>query len=90
MGYSGALAVPEQLADEIACRPPILMVHGDADDMLPVSRMYEAVQALGEAGLSVHVSPGVGHSIDQTGLELGGRFISDAFAGKFGDAVAAG
>tara|TARA_R110002110_G_scaffold18688_5_gene78326 strand:+ start:16695 stop:17369 length:675 start_codon:yes stop_codon:yes gene_type:complete len=92
VGYSGALAVPEQLADEIACRPPILMVHGDADDMLPVSRMYEAVQALGEAGLSVqwHVSPGVGHSIDQTGLELGGRFISDAFAGKFGDAVAAG
>src|SRR5690606_19233307 len=92
VGYSGALAVPERLADEMACRPPILMIHGDADDMLPVSRMHQAVQTLGEAGLPVqwHVSPGLGHGIDQTGLDLGGRFIADAFAGRLGSAVAAG
>ncbi|MEQ8267121.1 MAG: prolyl oligopeptidase family serine peptidase [Parvibaculum sp.] len=91
LGFSGALAMPERLAAEIACRPPIFMVHGDMDDMLPVSRMHEAVQALGEAGLPVqwHVSPGLGHSIDQAGLELGGRFISDAFAGRLQGAVAA-
>lgn len=91
LGFSGALAMPERLPAEIVCRPPILMVHGDMDDMLPVSRMHEAVQALGEAGLPVlwHVSPGLGHSIDQTGLELGGRFISDAFAGRLQGTVAA-
>ncbi|ABS63251.1 phospholipase/Carboxylesterase [Parvibaculum lavamentivorans DS-1] len=84
VGYSGALAAPERLAGEVTCRPPVLMVHGDLDDMLPVSRMHQAVQALGEAGLAVqwHVSPGLGHSIDQTGLDLGGRFIADAFAGR--------
>ena len=84
VGYSGALAVPERLVPEMSCRPPILMVHGDADDMLPVSRMHQAVQALGEAGLGVqwHVSPGLGHGIDQAGLDLGGRFISDAFTGR--------
>jgi phospholipase/carboxylesterase len=84
VGYSGALAVPEMLAGEITCRPPVMMIHGDADDMLPVSRMHQAVQALGAAEVPVqwHVSPGLGHSIDQKGLELGGRFIADAFAGR--------
>ena len=92
LGYSGALAVPERLGDEMTCRPPVLMLHGDADDMLPVSRMHQAVQALGEAGLPVqwHVSHGLGHGIDQTGLELGGRFIEDAFAGRLQGVVAAG
>ena len=92
IGYSGALAVPERLGAEVTCRPPILMIHGDADDMLPVSRMHQAVQALGEAGLPVqwHVSEGLGHGIDPTGLELGGRFIADAFAGRLQGAVAAG
>lgn len=92
VGYSGALALPERLAGEISGKPPILMIHGDADDMLPVSRMHSAVQALGEAGLSVqwHVSPQLGHGIDQTGLELGGRFIADAFAGRLTASMAAG
>ena len=83
-GFSGALAMPERLPDEIRGRPPVLMVHGELDDMLPVTRMYIAVQALGAADVPVvwHVSPGLGHSIDQTGLELGGRFIADAFAGR--------
>ncbi|MDP2123102.1 MAG: prolyl oligopeptidase family serine peptidase [Parvibaculum sp.] len=90
VGYSGALAGPERLAAEIRVRPPVLMVHGDSDDMLPVARMHQAVQALGEAGLAVqwHVSAGLGHSIDETGLMLGGRFIADAFAGRH-EAVAA-
>jgi phospholipase/carboxylesterase len=83
-GFSGALAMPERLPQEIRSRPPVLMVHGEVDDMLPVTRMYMAVQALGAADVPVqwHVSPGLGHSIDQTGLELGGRFIADAFAGR--------
>lgn len=92
LGYSGALAAPERLAADLRCRPPVLMVHGDIDDMLPVSRMHQAVQALGEAGLSVqwHVSRGLGHSIDQTGLDLGGRFLADAFAGRLAGAAVTG
>lgn len=84
VGYSGALAGAERLADEIACRPPVLLVHGDMDDMLPVSRMHHAAEALGAAGLSVrwHVSRGLGHGIDPEGLELGGQFLMDAFAGS--------
>lgn len=84
LGYSGALAVPERLEGEITCRPPVMMIHGDADDMLPVTRMHQAVQALGTAEVPVqwHVSAGLGHGIDETGLALGGRFLADAFGGR--------
>ncbi|MDR3498010.1 MAG: prolyl oligopeptidase family serine peptidase [Parvibaculum sp.] len=90
VGYSGALAGPDRLKGEIKVRPPVLMVHGDADEMLPVSRMHEAVRALGDAGVAVqwHVSHDVGHGIDPAGLEIGGRFLRDAFAAVPG--VAAG
>lgn len=85
IGFSGALALPEKLATEITGHPPVLLVHGDQDDMLPPSRMFEAVMTLGGAGLNVrwHLSHGVGHGIDPDGLELGGRFIADAFRGAF-------
>ncbi len=84
VGYSGALAAPEKLPQEIKVKPPILMIHGDEDEMLPVSRMHAAVQALGAAGLTVqwHVSAGVGHGIGPDGLQLGGQFIHDALAGR--------
>ena len=82
VGYSGALAAPEKLAEEMTSQPPVLMLHGAMDDMLPVSRMHDAVEQMGKAGISVqwHVSPQLGHSIDQQGLELGGRFIASCFA----------
>jgi phospholipase/carboxylesterase len=84
VGYSGALAGPEHLGAELASAPPILLVHGDRDDLIPVQALFHAAQELGEAGLSVrwHVSNGTGHGIDPTGLALGGEFLRDAFAGK--------
>ncbi|KAB7738805.1 phospholipase [Parvibaculum sedimenti] len=82
LGYSGALAGGERLEAEMTCRPPVFLIHGDMDDLLPVSRMYDAAETLGAAGLSVrwHVSRGLGHGIDPEGLELGGQFLKDAFA----------
>ncbi len=82
LGYSGALGGADRLASEMTARPPIMLVHGDADEVLPISRMQDAVRALGEAGLSVqwHVSRGVGHGIDPEGLALGGRFLTEAFS----------
>jgi phospholipase/carboxylesterase len=51
------------------------------DDLLPVSRMYDAAETLGAAGIPVrwHVSRGLGHGIDPEGLDLGGQFLKDAF-----------
>jgi phospholipase/carboxylesterase len=84
VGYSGALAGADQLADEIVSRPPVLLVHGDRDEMIPVAALHKATGLLGAAGVPVqwHVSPGLGHSIDPMGLKLGGEFIQAGFAGR--------
>ena len=76
VGYSGMLADPSALATA-ASKPPILLVHGDADPMIPVIAFHQAKAALGDAGFIVesHVSAGLAHSIDVTGLQLGGRFL---------------
>lgn len=84
LGYSGILAGPELLADEAISKPPILLIHGDMDEMLPVQHLHEAVSALGGTGFDVqwHVSPGAGHTIAQDGLELGMEFLQRVFEGS--------
>jgi len=77
VGYSGMLAGPEQLVEEATGKPPILLVHGEADPVVPVMALKAAVPALGAAGFDVewHVSPGLEHGIDNVGLELGASFL---------------
>ena len=78
VGYSGMLADPDELAAEVVTRPPVLLIHGDADEMLPVASLAKAKQGLEAAGLDVaaHVAPGLGHSIDEMGLRLGASFLA--------------
>ena len=81
VGYSGALVGAESLAAEIRSRPPVLLVHGDADPVVPFSELAGAAAALKEAGVAVtsEARPGLPHSIDERGLALGGQFIARAF-----------
>lgn len=80
VGYSGMLVAPELLADEIKSKPPVLLVHGMADEVLPFSAMAEAENALKGAGVKVFSEgrPGLPHSIDQRGLELGASILHQA------------
>ncbi|HXP29794.1 MAG TPA: prolyl oligopeptidase family serine peptidase [Stellaceae bacterium] len=82
IGYSGALLGAETLAGEIRSRPPVLLVHGDADPIVPVSALPHAVRALEAAGVEVEelLRPGLAHGIDQAGLERGGLFLRNALA----------
>jgi phospholipase/carboxylesterase len=77
VGYSGLLAGPEHLADGNVHKTPILLVHGEADPLIPVVALHAAVQALGAAGFLTewHVSPGLAHGIDEAGLRLGADFL---------------
>ena len=83
VGYSGMLAAPETLPDLRAGAPPVLLVHGDADTMIPFQALFAAATELGRAGVAVqwHVSLGVPHSIDPEGLSLGGTFLAMAMRG---------
>jgi phospholipase/carboxylesterase len=83
VGYSGLLTETASLEQYARTAPPILLVHGDADEMIPAQFLFSSSAALGHAGATVqwHLSPRVGHSIDEAGLALGGTFLSMAFRG---------
>ncbi len=83
LGFSGSLIGGAELQAEIAARPPALLIHGDADDVVPVQATYESASVLGALEISVqwHISRGIGHGIAPDGLEIGGRFLRDVFAG---------
>lgn len=82
LAYSGALLAPETLGPELANRAPVLLVHGEADEAVPVSRSRDAEAALRAAGVPVdaHYIPGLGHGIDDTGLSLGALALQRGFA----------
>ncbi len=87
VGYSGMLVVPEdvnpeQFMGEIRSKPPVLLVHGDADQLIPVEALFQAAQGLSALDLPVefHISAGVGHGIDQEGLRHGGEFLARRLA----------
>lgn len=77
VGYSGALAAPEKLVAEIRTRPPVALLHGADDELIPFSAMFEAAGALKANRVPVEtlLSRGIGHGIAQDGLEKGGRFL---------------
>jgi len=81
VGLSGMLAGPEILKDEIRSRPPILLAHGDADEMLPHVLTERAAEVLRHNGLAVavHIAPGVGHGINDSALSHAARFLLEVF-----------
>jgi phospholipase/carboxylesterase len=81
VGYSGMLTGEAELAHERIAKPPVLLVHGSADPVVPVAALHAAERALCKLGINVkvHVSSGVGHSVDPAGLRLGLEFIANAF-----------
>ncbi|NDW44098.1 alpha/beta hydrolase [Ruegeria sp. PrR005] len=80
VAFSGRLLEPELLADEVVSRMPILLVHGDADDVVPPQSLPQAAEALQGAGFKeiyAHVMKGTGHGIDQDGLGVALAFMRD-------------
>jgi phospholipase/carboxylesterase len=77
VGYSGMLANAAGLDGGDLRKPPVLLIHGDADPMIPLSAFHRTREALSRHDFVVetHVSPGLGHSIDAAGLSLGERFL---------------
>ena len=80
VAFSGRLLEPELLADEVQNRLPILLVHGDMDEVVPPQSLPEAAQALQEAGwtdLYAHVMKGTAHGIAPDGLEVALAFMRE-------------
>lgn len=82
LGYSGALAGAELLAVEAKAKPPVMLIHGDADEIVPVQASQAAKAALSGAGFAaeLHIRPGLHHSLDEQGLILGMNFLRKVLA----------
>ncbi|SEM81287.1 phospholipase/carboxylesterase [Loktanella fryxellensis] len=80
VAISGRLLQPEALADAVLSRPPVLLIHGDRDDVVPPQSMALAAEALQGAGWTevyAHVMKGTGHGIAPDGLQVALAFMAD-------------
>jgi phospholipase/carboxylesterase len=82
IAISGRLVVPERLAAETLVRPPVLLIHGDADPVVPFSSMAAAGNALVAAGFETfgHVMKATGHGIAPDGLGVALQFLKERLA----------
>jgi phospholipase/carboxylesterase len=80
VAFSGRLLAPESLVDEVVSRPPVLLVHGDQDDVVPPQSLPAAAEALQEAGwedVFAHIMKGTAHGIAPDGLSVALAFMRD-------------
>jgi phospholipase/carboxylesterase len=89
VGYSGLFVTPtsgdlDSIKHEIVARPPVLLVHGDQDDLIPPQALFLASDVLASFEIPVewHISHGIGHGIDAEGLRHGGEFLARRFGGR--------
>ena len=80
VGYSGMLTGVHALSHLPITKPPVLLVHGSADLVVPVAALHAAQSALEhlDIDITVHVSNGVGHTVDPVGVRMGGDFVAKA------------
>lgn len=83
VGFSGRLLEARSLEAETRSKPPVLLIHGDADPMVPFAEMGNAGQALTAAGFETygHVMKGTGHGIAPDGLSVALAFLKDRLPG---------
>jgi phospholipase/carboxylesterase len=90
VGFSGVLVGPEHLTEATARNakgetPPVLLIHGDRDDVISAEALFMSSDALGGANIPCqwHLSSGIGHGIDGPGLMHSGLFLAHSFGMKF-------
>lgn len=82
LGFSGAMTLGENWQQEVTAKPPVMLIHGDQDNVLPLQHMHDAKEALTSVGVDVksHISPGVAHSIGPDGMQEALRFMGEVFS----------
>lgn len=86
VGFSGMLVgeegkTPDSLTTHLRSKPPILLVHGDRDEVIPIDALFLSAEALAAAEVACqwHLSVGAGHGIDGEALRHGGLFLMQSF-----------
>ncbi len=81
IGYSGALVGADLLAGEIKSKPPVLLMHGNMDPIVPPDMMHHAEDNLKAQGVPVaaYLCPNLGHGLDDMSIQLGMEFLAEMF-----------
>ena len=84
VGFSGAMVAAAKLPREAKAKPPICLIHGDADPVVPFGAMEIAERALKAADISVetHARPNLPHGIDSEGLDIAAKFLQKSLDAK--------
>jgi len=77
VAIAGSLKLPETLAGEITCRPQTLLIHGDADEVVPYACLAEAKAALAAQDVPVKslTRKGIGHTVDDAAVMKMGEYL---------------
>ena len=80
-GYSGRLIAPELLSTEMRSKPNVMLVHGEADSVVPPSSLKDSVSALAGVGIDAtwETRPDLGHGLDDRGIMMGMEFLAKCF-----------
>ena len=80
VAFSGRLSSPQPYA--ITSDTPVLLVHGQADPVIPWQESESAAAKLTEAGISVTTffEPDLPHTISMAGIDKATAFISQCFS----------
>lgn len=83
LGYAGTLVSGDTLVTELKSKPPVLLVHGMQDEVVPFAAMATAERELQAAGVSVKTlaCPRLGHSLDDMGIAEGLKFLKNQWQG---------
>ena len=82
VGFSGALLGEQAFGSEIKSRPPMVLVHGTADPIVPIEASRLAKETLAANGIevSLHERPNLQHGIDAEGFEIALSFLKTYLA----------
>lgn len=74
---SGMLVSPDSLSSKLKSSPPVSLIHGMQDEVVPFAALDLSRKALENNGIVVDVlsEPGLGHSISRKGIEFGAKAL---------------
>ncbi len=78
LSYSGWLSGADVLDPATIQKPPVCLIHGESDEVVPVIAWHKTKDWLEAQGFDVsgHTTPGLGHGIDESGIAAGSAFLS--------------
>ena len=79
VGFSGSLMLPDALRNEVVTKPPVMLLHGDKDEVVPPEALNKAEFALDTLGFEVYafVMENAAHGIASDGLSVATGFMRE-------------